>query len=175
MIDANLLRWISLSVNKFFDSNKGSYSLYFEGQEITLPTAQVVNSSVSLATVIPASAQQTWAELHVSTLDINEVTANNFEVMMTLTCMATALFTLDDTLLDQIAGYFANLMTGCLPVFKYGINDQDDDSSISSFVPIGKTKTIPWGSVQLTLSEGPLRVKQKSIEQLYRMSIYNFT
>lgn len=171
MIDPNLFRWIELSINTFFDANKGDYSLYFEGQEVLFQTSSVVNPATSLSTVPPAVNLQSWAELHVSTFDIDEVTQGNFESEMILTVMATAKFNLDNTLLLTTSGYFANLMSGCIPIKRYGNQDGDDQSFIGSLAPRGKMRTTNWGSVQLSLTEGPLRVKQQSLEQLYKLSI----
>lgn len=170
MIDPNLIRWIELSVNKFFDTNKGSYALLFEGQEVTLDTAGLVNPQTSLTTVLPDAPKQAWAELHVSTSDLDEVTQGYFTGNIVLTLMGTALYTLDDTLLSTLIGFFSNVMTSCIPVYKYGITDADDDSKITDFVPRGKLRIINWGAVQLNQAQGPLRVKQKSIEQLYSLS-----
>jgi hypothetical protein len=170
MINQNLVRWINLSVNTFFDTNKGPYHLLFEGQDIDLDTATVVNPSVSLSTVIPNSPLQTWTELHISTLEIEEVTSGHFESMMTLTLLMSSLYSLDDTLLNTNTGYFANLMTGCIPVKKYGNQGGDDQSLIDSFIPKGRTRIVPWGPVQLNREQGPLKVKQQTVEQLYRLS-----
>lgn len=151
MIDPNLIRWINASVNKFLTDNATPYKLHISGQELDFD-----------------SLPQSWAELHVSALDLDEVTSGSYEIDLILTVMCTALFTNDDYLIHRISGQFQGLLSGSILVYRYG----DDNGFIGCLQPQKKARVQPFGPMQIDGAKaGPIRVKSQSVEQEFHMSI----
>lgn len=156
MIDPSFIRWVNLSLNKYFDTNKGSYFLFIEGQEVDF-----------------SQAGAAWAELHLSTgPDINEVSRDSYIIDICVTMMCTVVYNTDDQLLNKITGFFQNLMSQCITVYRYGTDTGDDNSVIGVFQPIKIARTMPWGPAIVDgKMRGQLRVKQQSVEQDFRMTL----
>lgn len=152
MIPVDLIRWINASINDYFQSNRGSYPLFIEGQDFN-PISDGGNA---------------WCELHLSVgPTITETVKNQFEVDLTLTLVCSALPTsTEEDAIHRLSGYFANLASSSFPIKKYG----NDDTLLGCMQPIEDVRIIQWGYVQIP-SETPLRVKQTHVESSYHFSL----
>jgi hypothetical protein len=104
-------RWIYASLCKHFDTHRGEIPLTIEGQEI-----------------IDTAAQDRF-ELRVDGPTGNESSRNYWYLAVEVNLLVTSV--LDDTNLHKIyasVGIAAAAFDGMIPVYKYGKNQDDDDS-----------------------------------------------
>lgn len=149
MIAVNIIKWVNASINKYFDDNKGSYPLYIQGQ----PFDPIKN--------------QSWCELHISVgPDVEETTAANYDVYVTVTLMCSAVLTNDVLLIHKITGYFMNLASQAFEIKKYG----DGNALIACIQPIDKIRMIQWGEIQVQSGMTPMNVNQTHIEAQYYLT-----
>lgn len=144
-----MLRWITASVYKYFDVNKGPYFLGVEGNPIELDD------------------KQEWAELNISDIRPYKFSGSEkYEVDVHVMCVSRNQETIYDV--QRVADFFANLMKPII-VFKLG----DGDAEIGCLRPRvdipSHLDIITWGRV--ILNDGPTRVFQISVHGFFQMDL----
>ena len=106
-----LPRWITASISKYFDDNKGTYVFRVEGDDPTTREARI------------------WVELKIDGPNLKETTRGYVvaEVDIHVTVNAERdhehLYALPDAL-----GYFAKLFDGVIGIYKYGPDVSDSET-----------------------------------------------
>lgn len=104
-------RWIRASCAKYFDTNKGTYTLFVEGEK--RDTDEEAN----------------LVEFRLDGPDIQEQSRNYYHVYVEINLFVQSV--MNDNLweIDTVLGYFADLF-GNINVFRYGDGVGDDDSLV---------------------------------------------
>jgi len=155
-MNENLARWIDISVAKHFEPTATGLSLpyYVEG--------------------VDERDDEVWedhVEQRITGPQYREIGNNRYEVTLGINFLFTALMDMagaDSYRLDRWAGKFAEEMIGPVPVYKYGVGVDDDQSFIGCF-QLNNTKArgvniYPFGQL-----DKDHRVRQSEVDALYYM------
>lgn len=152
MVNANLTRWINASVDKYFNTNKGSYTLYVEGTEPNLKDAM------------------TWAELRKTGPNINPQSQGEFEITLDINILCgNKQDKKDFHKIHRIVGHFQNLMK-TIHVYRYGPDVLVDTGAFVGCLELRQDlekpiSTIPWG----VLDES-MKIENVTVEAFYCMN-----
>lgn len=103
-MNVNWARWIKTSIVKYFDTNKGSYTLFVEGADRHTQDLQ------------------TWVEVRTDGPYIREVSKNYYKLTVEVNLLLSSIVNENIYTQDALCGYFQSLFT-CIPVFRYGPSD----------------------------------------------------
>lgn len=110
----NWPRWIHASFAKHFDSKKGVYHLFIEGQERN------------------TSGLEQWAEFRIDGPFTIEWSKNYFHLDVEINILMMTLYDeLDLYKHQRIIGQFYGAFEPCIPMFKFGTGPDDDQSQFA--------------------------------------------
>lgn len=112
MINERTIQWIFASVAKYFDTNKGSYILVVDGDQLDLNDIDF------------------WTELYIANYSSTHQSRDRYLYDFEITLVVTESPIGDEAYkIHRAIGYFASLF-GTIPIYKYGSTaDFESDSS----------------------------------------------
>lgn len=154
MINPNWDRWIVASLSKFFESKKGSYAFYLDGQGKKEPV-----DCFELRLIGPS-----WLEVS-RTKNLGTIIVN-----ILIKCIKNSS---DFHKIYRMSGLIQSGFGNCIPIKKYGDSDGDDSNTIIGYLELKRQgdKDIvveDFGQVAIDI---PLL--QTTVEGLYQTTLTN--
>jgi len=146
-------RWIVASIAKHFDSYKGNYTLYLEGDERTTDkTAQFAELRIDGPFLRTLAKGQYFVEVEINVLCQSHM-------------LPDSLYSIHD-----LVGLFTRAFVNCIRIHRYGDGPEDDGSYVGNM----KLKTHFRERVEVNhygILEPDIRMTQSTIEGHYRMHL----
>lgn len=159
-LKTSILRWITASIANYFDSNRGSLNMHFEGIERDRKGDTTHNTNTD-----------EFFELRIDGPNIKEYSKKYFYCYVEVNCLIQSLIDEDDVFkLQTVLGKVTNLFGKSIQIYKYGAETGDDESLVGCLVQINDTRNHlqvnNFGQVHQDT-----RIQQGSVEAHYEMHL----
>jgi hypothetical protein len=127
--------WIVLSIQKYFDTNKGSFALYSFNEDESILDGFMAN-------------EPGWVELKISGPNIATPSAADDIREIWIHTMCVSKPNKDLTFATKLLQHFKDLFTTMIPVFKFGNETGDDGTAVGCLQLISNpVEVINWGKL----------------------------
>lgn len=154
-IHADWVRWCYASINKYFDTYKGKYPLYLEGDERTLQD------------------EAEFAELRIDGPFIANLQKGLYylDVEINVLCQ-THVDPRRHYRAQVMVGNFARAFRACIPVYRYGDGPLDDSSLLGIFNLLrGSREKVDISYFGIIRND--TKILQTTVEGHYRLELWN--
>lgn len=153
-INPNWQRWITASVNKHFNTAKGDYTLYIEGDERV------------------TSDEGVFAELRSDGPFFKRPCKGLVYMDVEINVLIQAVMDPTDLYVGpKIAGYFAAIFTNIIRVYKYGNGNDDDDTLLGCLRQRDDRNHNSLDIGNFGIIRQDTRITQMTIEGHYRLEL----